>query len=366
MTKDYYKILGVSKNASEDEIKKAYRRLAHEYHPDRPHGDEKKFKEINEAYQILSNHDKKSQYDRFGQVFEGGGSPGSSQGFGASGFDPSQFGFEFSFGDSGGNINDIFETFFEGLGIKQKRKTYSRGADIEIVEEITLEDAFRQIKKKIKYKVSRHCIECSGLGHDKKSGVEECTHCGGRGEIRESKNSFFGAFSQVRQCSKCSGSGQVPKKPCASCRGTGLTMGTREVAIDIRPGVSDGQIIKIKGAGEDGSHGSESGDAYVKIVIKPHLVFSRHIDDLLIKKEIKALDILLGRKIEIPTIEGEKIQVEIPQGTNIRQMLRVPYKGMPHFQSSGRGDLLVEIDLKFPTKISDKARKLFEEGERNL
>ena len=164
----------------------------------------------------------------------------------------------------------------------------------------------------------RHCEECGSLGHDPQNGLVECSHCGGRGEVRETKNSFFGAFAQVKECSKCNGAGQIPKKPCNRCVGSGLKKGEKEVLLDIRPGVHDGQIIKIKGGGEDGSHSSESGDAYVRIAIKPHLVFRRHGDDLIIKKEVSVLDILLNKKIHLPTIEGEKINAEVPVEFNLK------------------------------------------------
>ena len=359
MSKDYYKILGVTKGATEDEIKKAYRKLAHEHHPDRPHGDEKKFKEINEAYQILSNKEKRAQYDNFGQVFEGSGFPGGQ------GFDPNQMGFEFSFGDFG-NLNDVFDAFFEGLGVKQKRRTYNRGGDIEIVQEITLEEAFKPLEKKIKFTVLRVCESCKGMGHDPKAGTSECAHCGGRGEIREARNSFFGSFSQVKQCKECNGSGMIPKKPCASCKSAGRVIGERVVQVDIRQGVQNGQIIKIKGAGEDGSHGAEAGDLYVRIIIRPHSIFRREGDNLYIKKPINVTDILLGKKVEIPTITGEKRALEIPSSINIREPFRASGEGMPHFNMGGRGDLLIEFDLKFPGKLNPKAKKALEDFEKEL
>jgi len=200
---DYYKILGIHKGASEEDVKKAFRKLAHKYHPDKG-GDEKKFKEINEAYQVLSNKEKRAQYDQFGQVFSGGGSAGQG-GFGGWPFGGAQSGpfgevrFDFDSGDLG-DLGDIFDVFFEGLGIRQKRRTYQRGADIQIIQEITMEEAFRGTQKNLSYQVSVSCQKCGGLGHDTKAGFNKCETCGGQGEIKETRQSFFGNFVQMKVC----------------------------------------------------------------------------------------------------------------------------------------------------------------------
>lgn len=375
---DYYKILGVNKNASEEEIKKAFRKLAHKYHPDKGGGDEKKFKEINEAYQVLSNKEKRAQYDRFGKVFEGaaGGQKGP---FGGFGFDFSTgpgagFGFDFDprmF--DGSDLSDIFDVFFEGIGFKPKRRTYQRGSDIEIVQEITLEEVFGGVKKNLKYKIAVRCQKCGGLGHDEKSKFHQCPACAGQGEIKETRSTFFGSFVQVKKCHKCFGSGQIPDKFCDICRGSGKVSGEKEVKVEIRPGVSDGQLIKIKGAGEVGERGAGEGDLYVRIKVKPHPVFERRGDDLRIKKEVNLIDILLGRKIEIPTISGHKLQVEIPAHFDLKQDLIIPGEGMPRFgampvggQVSGRGNLIVEFKIKTPKKLSEKAKKILEDLEGEL
>jgi molecular chaperone DnaJ len=365
---DYYKILGISRNASEEEIKKAFHQLAHKYHPDKG-GDEKKFKEINEAYQVLSNKEKRSQYDKFGQVFSAGGGAYGGEGFGW------PFGFareepfgevKFDFGGDFGDLSDIFDAFFEGLGVKQKRRTYRRGADVQIVEKITLEEAFRGAEKKINYRVSVRCEKCGGLGHDPKAGFSKCGTCAGQGEIKETRQSFFGNFVQVRTCGQCFGAGQIPKKICEACRGSGKVMAERTITVEIRPGIEDGQIIKIQSAGEAGERGTKEGDLYVRIKIKPHPVFKRQGDDLIIKKEVNLIDLLLNKKIEIPTISGNKLKIEIPADFDLKNNLRIPGEGMPHFGSLGRGDLIVELNIKTPKKLSAKARKILEDLEREL
>jgi len=366
--KDYYKILGINKNATEEEIKKAFRRLAHKYHPDKG-GDEKKFKEINEAYQVLSNKEKRSQYDRFGQVFEGAAGPGFGAGFAwPFGSQAGPFGeVKFDFGEDFGDLGDIFDAFFEGLGVRQKRRTYQRGADIQIIQEITLEEAFHGIEKNINYRVAVRCEKCGGIGHDEKAGFDQCGICGGRGEIKETRRSFFGDFVQVKTCNKCFGTGQVPKKICENCHGSGRIMGERSIKMEIRPGVQDGQIIKIKSAGEAGERGTAEGDLYVRIKIKPHLVFKRQGDDLIIKKEVNLIDLLLNKKIEIPTISGAgKLKIEIPADFDLKNNLRIPREGMPHFGSFGRGDLIVELNIKTPKKLSAKVKKILEELEGEI
>lgn len=368
---DYYKILGVNKNVSEEELKKAYRKLAHKYHPDKSGGDDKKFKEINEAYQILSSKEKRTQYDRFGRVFDG--SAGSAQGGPFGGFDFSGFsgggGHGFDFDPrmfDGSDIGDIFDIFFEGIGFKQKRKTYHRGSDVEIIQEITLEEAFRGVEKDIQYKISVRCQKCKGLGYDEKSKLNQCSSCAGQGEIKETRNTFFGSFVQVKKCGKCFGSGQVPDKICDVCRGVGKINGEKQVKLEIRPGIGDNQIIKIKGAGEVGERGAGEGDLYVRIRIKPHSVFERRANDLRVKKELNIVDVLLGKKIEIPTISGSQIKIEIPAGFDLKQDLLIPNEGMPQFGSYGRGNLIVEFKIKTPKKLNDKAKKILEDLEKEL
>src|SRR3989338_1369127 len=378
MSKDYYHILGVSRDAQEDDIKKAYRKLAHQHHPDKKGGDEKKFKEINEAYQVLSNKEKRAQYDRFGRVFSAGGGdspfgqggPFSGRDFGgfsagdgsASGWDSRNF-------EDMGNIGDIFDAFFEGMGVRQKRKSYTRGSDLELVQEITLEEVFAGVHKEIKYKTLIACQKCSGLGYFPNEGFKNCLMCGGQGEIRESRSTIFGSFSQIRACGQCKGVGQLPNKTCGACSGLGRVTGENKVGVDIVAGVHDGQLIKIPKAGEKGERGAAAGDLYLRVKIKPHPVFKRLEDDLIVQKEVNLIDVLLDKKIKIATIDGKEIDVEIPKGFNLKDKIIIVGGGMPRLGSYGpfgmvqgkRSRLLVELEIKTPKKPSEKAKKLLEQ-----
>jgi molecular chaperone DnaJ len=369
MAKDYYNILGVTKAASEEDIKKAYRKLAHQYHPDKPGGDERKFKEINEAYQVLSDKAKRAQYDRFGTAdpmggFGGnagaqwggfpGGVPPNWEGFG--GFDPQNFG-------DMGDLGDVFESFFEGLGVRSPRRTYERGSDLELREEISLEESFRGVVRNLKLKMFVQCEKCKGKGAEAGAGFEKCATCDGRGEVREQRRTFFGNFAQVKTCAKCHGTGEVPKKACGVCKGSGRVEAERDVRVELLPGIEDNQLIKIKGMGEAGERGTAPGDLYVRVRVRPHHLFERHGADLIVSHELKILDLLLGKKIEVPTVSGGKVSVEIPANFNLKDNLRIGGEGMPRFGSYGRGDLLVRFIIKAPKHPSSRAKKLLEELE---
>ena len=359
---DYYELLGVSKNASEEDIKKAYRKLAHQHHPDKSGGDEKKFKEINEAYQVLSSPEKRAQYDRFGKAGAAHGPFGHGGGQqGGFGFDINMDGMDFG---GMGDLGDIFESMFGGAmggGRRGGRKASTAGSDLQIVQEITLEESYNGARKELKFKTFDPCKECSGLGHDSKAGVKTCDACGGKGEVKEVRKSFFGQFQQVRACTKCNGTGEIPNKVCGACKGVGRTQATRSLAIDVLAGVADGQLIKISGAGEAGQRGSQAGDLYVQIRVAPHSMFRREGSDLYIKKEISAIDVLLGKKIEVPVISGGTLAVEIPGGFNLNDKLRVEGKGMPRLGSRGHGDLLVEFEIRTPKKVNARLKKALEE-----
>ena len=371
MAKDYYNILGVAKNASEEEIKKAYRKLAHQHHPDKTGGNESKFKEVNEAYQVLGNKEKRAQYDQFGQVFEGGqpGGPGGSP-FGGQGFrweDFAGFGGQGGVNFNGGDFGDIFETIFDQFGGGRPRQTYRRGSDIEAREELSLEDAFTGVKRSLRFKTHIQCETCKGLGYDKAKGEKTCTTCQGQGQVREERRTFFGNFSQVKACPACSGRGQIPNAPCKACSGAGRVSGTREVEVVIAPGVEDGQVVKIIGKGEAGEHGSETGDLYIVVHVKPHKVFARTKNELFMEHEIRFSDALLERPITLTDIGGDRFTVKVPPGFNFKEKLKVPDRGMPRFGSLsgklGRGDLYISFILKSPKHLSGKAKKLLEELE---
>ncbi len=354
--KDYYKVLGVDKNASEDEIKKAYRKLAHQYHPDKSGGDEARFKEIGEAYQILSSKEKRVQYDRHGAT----GDPFQHGGFHSQGFGNGGFGFH---AEDFADLNDIFSAFFEGVG-GQKRKTYRRGADLEFVQEITLEEAFRGTTKTISFPTFIACETCEGKGAELSAGTEQCTSCGGHGEVRETKQTFFGNFAKVRTCEKCHGTGEMAKKVCATCKGGGRIRGERKASVDIRPGIADNQIIKAGGSGEAGEQGAETGDLYIRIRVAPHKIFQRQGDDLLIAKEITPFDILLGREMQIPIIDGTKKTIIIPSGFNLRKPFAIANEGMPRLSGRGRGGLLVVFTIITPKRLNKKAQELLAKAEK--
>jgi len=368
MKKDYYQILGVNKDASQEQIKESYRKLAHKYHPDKSGGDEKKFKEINEAYQVLSNKEKRSQYDQFGDSFSnmGQGGYGYSQSNPFSGFDFGGFGQGDNINVNFGDFGDIFETFFGGGRSGTKRHSKRRGADLEAIQQITLEEAFNGVNKELSFSAFAKCGNCSGLGHIEKEGFEKCSNCDGKGEIKEIKRTILGQFAQVRLCPKCEGIGKIPKKLCSECGGTGKLKQKKNISFFIAPGINDGQIIKIIGAGEAGEKGAESGDLYIRINIVPHPIFKRVGNDLFIKKEITLTDILLNKKIEIPVISGGKINIEIPEGFYIQEKLAIPNEGMPKFENRGKGSLYIEFKTKSPKKITSKAKKLLEELEKEL
>ena len=363
MTKDYYKILGVNKTATEDEIKKAYRKLAHEHHPDKKGGNEQRFKEINEAYQTLSDKTKRATYDRYGNA-EPFGPGGSQANYG--GWEGFQGGGDGSFYGDFGDLNDVFESFFENMGVRPRRKTYQKGSDLELLTEITLEEAFRGIAKKTRIKTYTPCSTCNGKGADEKAGFTKCSTCDGQGEIKEQSRTFFGSFMQVKTCKKCNGLGQVPNKACVACSGTGRKQSDREINFEIVPGIQNDQIIKITGAGETGERGAGTGDLYIHIRITPHSSFSRRGDDLIVRKDLHIADLLLGKKIEIPTISGGKIYAEIPTHFDLKEDLKIKNEGMPRFGAFGRGDLLVNFIIKAPKKASGKTKKVLEEIEKDL
>lgn len=353
---DYYDILGIKKGASKEEIKKAYRSLAHKYHPDRPGGNAEKFKEVSEAYQVLSDENKRKQYDRFGRVF--GSHPGFQSGFPGGTW---SWDFDFSGVEDAGDLEDIFNAFFEGLGIRQRRRTYTRGADLELTTEITLEEAKTGKILKLDYETLVECTACGGAGYNVKVGLKKCDYCGGRGEIREDRNSFFGQFSRVVACSHCRGTGQIPKEPCTRCEASGRIKGKRLAEIDIRPGVLDGQIIKVKAMGEAGERQAGAGDLYFRVKIKPHPIFERRGNDLYREAQINLLDVLLGREVKTTTLDGKSIKVKIPPGFELGGELRVKGEGIV-----SEGDLVIRLKVNTPKHLNAKVKKLLEDLEKEL
>lgn len=353
---DFYEILGVSKGASDDEIKKAYRKLAHKYHPDKSGGDEAKFKEINEAYQVLSDKTKRQQYDQFGQTFQGG----AGQGFG--GFDFSGFqqgfgngGFEgFEFGGEG--FEDIFSNIFGG-GTRSRRKAY--GADIQVDVEITFSEMVHGAEKEIKLYKRVTCDHCKGSGGEPGANLKTCPTCKGSGRIQTTRRSLFGTFSQVSECPECHGSGQVYEKKCSKCGGDGRTRQEQMIELKIPAGISDGQTISVKGQGEAGERGAQAGDLYVNVHILPHKKFMRKGNDILSKEYVPFSVATLGGKIEIDTIDG-KLILKIPAGTPSGEIFRVKGRGIPELHGRGVGNLLVTVVVSVPKSLSREQKNLLE------
>jgi len=361
MANDYYKTLGVEKSATQEDIKKAFRKLAHKYHPDKKDGDEAKFKEVNEAYSVLSNEKKRSEYDAYGRVFSDGAGPGP--GAGAGGFG----GFDFSQFTQGGNgsfefdLGDIFGDMFNSGGRSSRQK---RGRDISIDIELSFEESIFGVDRKILLNKLSACDTCSGTGAEKGTKTHTCSTCNGKGKVREVKQSFIGSFATERICEACDGRGEVPDKKCSDCSGAGIRKKESEIKVKIPAGIENGEMVRLSGAGE-AVVGGTSGDLYIKIHVKAHPLFTKEGHNLHMNLRIKLTDALLGTKYALETLDGP-ITLKIPQGVNHDEILRIKGKGVPIEGGSSRGDILVKIKIQFPSKLSKKAKdaieKLKEEG----
>ncbi|MBU3964832.1 molecular chaperone DnaJ [Patescibacteria group bacterium] len=369
MAQDYYEILGVGKGASDDEIKRAYRRLAQKYHPDKPGGDEKKFKEMNEAYQVLSDKQKRGQYDQFGQTFEQAQTQGQGGFGGFEGFrDFSGFADAFRNGDfsafSGGGFEDIFSDIFGGGKDRRARTKKSavrgQGEDIAIDIELTLEEAFSGAERDINIYKRTICPACKGGGAEPGSKTITCPDCKGKGEIRQTRRTILGTFTQVSTCPECGGEGKKTEKKCRTCGGDGRVRESVPVKIKIPAGVEDGMTLTLEGAGEAGPKGGIAGDLYVNIHIKPHKHFMRQNSDLFCEAEISISQAVLGAKIEVPTIEGNAI-LNVPAGIESGKVIKMSGKGMPKLRGYGRGDQFVKIKIKIPKNLTRRQKELLEE-----
>lgn len=359
MKKDYYEVLGVNKTASKDEIKKAFYKLAHKYHPDKKEGDEKKFKEVNEAYQVLSDEGKRAKYDQFGSGFEnmGGGAGAYGQGQGFGGFDFSGFQGGFQNGDFDfGNLNDIFSDFFAGgMGGRAQAR---RGRDISTEIQISFADAVFGVTRKILITKISSCEICKGNGAKPGTKMETCRTCNGQGKIHEAKRTILGTISSTKVCDACLGSGEVPKEKCEKCHGKGTLRKEEEISIAVPAGIRNGEMVRMSGMGEAIPKGT-AGDLYIKINVTPHVVFRRDGNDLVMTLNLKLSDALLGTEYPIETLDG-KINIKIPEGVGINEILRVKGKGVP-FSKGKRGDLLIKLNIKLPNKLSRKSREIIEE-----
>jgi molecular chaperone DnaJ len=362
MAKDYYETLGVNKAASKDEIKKAFYKLAQKYHPDKKGGNEAKFKEANEAYQTLSDDDKRAKYDQFGSQYAnmGGASAGGygDPRGGFEGFDFSQGGFQGAGTDFDfGNLNDIFSDFFGG-GMGSNRPQARRGRDISTEIQISFSDSIFGTERKVLITKTSQCLTCKGSGAKPGTGMMTCKTCNGQGKVHEQKRTIFGNIGSTKTCEVCLGTGEVPKEICDTCRGKGVLRREEEISISIPAGIRDGEMIRMTGLGEAVSKGT-AGDLYIKINVAPHPMFKRDGNDLVMNLNLKLSDALLGTKYPIQTLDGE-IEVTIPEGVSINEILRVRGKGVPTGKNK-RGDLLIKLNIKLPNKVSRHSRELIEE-----
>jgi molecular chaperone DnaJ len=349
--KNYYDILGIKKDASDDEVKKAFRKLAHKYHPDKKEGDEKKFKEASEAYAVLSDKKKRSEYDTYGKAFAG--SQGSS-GFG--GFDYSNFAQGFSQGDFQGaefDFGDIFSEIFTG----GRSNRIKRGRDISIDIELSFRDSIFGVERRVLITKTSLCDKCDGSGAKKGTDLETCVACNGNGQVKETRKSFLGTFTSVRECPACQGKGKVPKDKCTECRGEGLNKKEEEIKISIPAGISDGEMIRMPERGE-AVIGGVAGDLYIKIHVNQDSEFKRDGNNITKDLPIKLTDALLGTEYDIPTLEGN-IKLKIPAGISHGEILRIKGRGVPF--DSTRGDLLIKIKINFPQKLSRSAKSSIED-----
>lgn len=347
--KNYYDILGVAKTASEDEIKSAFRKLAQKYHPDKKGGDEAKFKEVSEAYSVLSDKKKRAEYDTYGKTFAGG-APGG--GFGGFDFSNFQQGFSGNGNFQEFDLGDIFGEFFGGGGRQQRR-----GRDISIDIELPFKEAIFGTERRVLIAKLSVCETCTGSGAKPGTKMIHCSTCNGKGEIRESRNTFFGTFNSSRTCPTCHGRGEMPETPCPACKGAGVLRKEEEIHIVVPAGVSDGEMIRMPQAGE-ASAGAPAGDLYVKLHVKADKRFVREGNNLATNLSIKLTDALLGGEYRVESLDGSE-PVSVPAGVSQGEIIKVKGKGVPYGRGS-RGDLLVRIDIEFPKKLSRSARDLVE------
>lgn len=354
MAKDYYELLGVTKDASKDEIKKAFHKLAHKHHPDKNGGDDAKFKEVNEAYQTLSDDKKRAQYDRFGSA--GPQMGGNGAGFG--GFDPN--GFDFSGFQNGnfdmGDIGDIFSDFFHG-GMGGGRPKERRGHDISTEMTIDFTESVFGVERKVALSKTSACESCEGSGAKKGAKYDTCKKCEGRGQVRDTQSSFFGNIAISRKCDACDGQGKIPSEVCEICKGKGVKHGREEITVRIPAGANNGEMFRMPGMGEAVLRGIP-GDLYIRVNVTPHKVFRRDGDNIRMDLKVKISDVLLGGQYKIETLDGA-VTLKIPEGVSHGEVLRVKEKGVASARNR-RGDLLITISIDIPSKLSRKAREAIE------
>lgn len=363
--RDYYEVLGIDKGASDDDIKKAFKKAAMKYHPDRfanaseaeKKDAEEKFKEINEAYQVLSDSQKKQQYDQFGHAaFEQGGA-------GFNGFNSGAGGFDFGdiFGDifGGGNFEG-----FSGFGDSSRRSYVEPGNDLRYNLEITLEEAAKGVEKTIKYKRTGKCEYCHGTGAEDDK-MKTCPTCKGQGTVKTQQRTILGVMQSQSVCPDCHGTGKIPEKKCKHCHGTGTAKETIEKKINVPAGIDDGQKLKYAGLGEASQNGGPNGDLYIVIRIKPHDIFMREGDNLYCEVPISYSTAVLGGEVEIPTLNGKK-KIKVPEGTESGRLLKVSGEGIKSLRGYGQGDIIVKIIIETPKKLTEKQKELLQKFEDSL
>ena len=345
---DYYELLGVERNASPDDLKKAYRKLAMQFHPDRNPGDdraEQKFKEISEAYEVLRDEQKRAAYDRYGHAaFENGGArPG---------------GFDFNFATGFADIFD--EMFSDFVGGGRRGQANTRGADLRVNLSITLEEAFHGKQANVRTQSSVACDSCHGSGAAGGAAPVACSTCHGHGRVRATQ----GMFTIERTCPTCHGAGRVIERPCTQCNGTGRTRKEKSLSVAVPQGVEDGTRIRLAGEGEAGIRGGPAGDLYIFLSVKPHRIFMRDGADIHCRVPLRMSTAALGGTLEVPTIDGGRAKVHVPAGTQAGHQFRLRGKGMPHLRSQARGDMYVETMVETPVNLSKRQKELLEEFDR--
>ncbi|NIA18322.1 MAG: molecular chaperone DnaJ [Actinobacteria bacterium] len=364
MSKDYYNILGINKSASQDEVKKAFRKKAHEFHPDKKGGDEARFKEANEAYQVLGNEKKRAQYDQFGSSFEQAGARGGSHGF--EGFGDFSEGFNVNMDDIGdifGGVGDIF-----GFGGARGGTRAKRGADIQVSLTIEFNEAVFGSEKEIRLNKTVQCDKCKGNGAEPGSKIETCKTCGGKGQIMRVQRTILGNMQVRMTCSDCGGEGKAYSQKCTKCRGAGAVKEVATIKVKIPAGIDDGGVIRLTGQGEAGQKGAPGGDLYLQIRVKKDARFERVGSDIISKLNISFTQAALGDKIEVNTIDGP-VKLKIPEGTQSETNFRLRGKGVPHIQGRGpfggaqgkRGDHIVKVKVSTPKNLNRKQKQLLKE-----
>ncbi|MCL2312298.1 MAG: molecular chaperone DnaJ [Firmicutes bacterium] len=352
--KDLYSLLGVSRDASEDEIKKAYRKLAKKYHPDLNKGDktaEEKFKKINEAYEVLSDRDKKSRYDQFGHA-------GVDPNFGSDGYSQYTSGFDTDF-----DLGDIFGSFFGGFGSSSgSKRSPKKGSDVETSAILSFEESAKGCKKNIKYQNIIKCKSCSGSGAKNGTSRVKCHTCNGSGHIVLGQRTPFGTIQTSRSCDACGGSGQIIEYPCNICQGNGRMRVSESLEVDIPAGIDNGQVLNVRGKGNAGINGGNCGDLHIEINVRSHPIFERKGNDVLCEMPITFVQAALGTEVTVPTLDG-KSEYHVHEGTQHGDVFRLKGKGMPHVHGRGRGDQLVKIIVEIPKNITSEQKDLLKKFE---